>query len=176
MAGSISRSARNCKYAASARQRSPRRKRASNPSDCSHRTRRRKAGSTSWRLRWQTPLRSTPMKSPARLARAIAEDHALESLPGKFLFLVDDGSAPGLRDVGADIRTRGARRAIRCRLRRRARPSRHRAARGRDQRRGLDGARLHPIARGTGVRIASDARLGRGDGRRAVAARLRAHV
>ena len=40
----------------------------------------------------------------ARLARAIAEDQALELLPGKFLFLVDDGSAPGLRDVGADIR------------------------------------------------------------------------
>ena len=40
----------------------------------------------------------------ARLARAIAEDQALELLPGKFLFLVDEGSAPGLRDVGADIR------------------------------------------------------------------------
>jgi precorrin-3B synthase len=40
----------------------------------------------------------------ARLARAIAEDQALISLPGKFLFLVDDGSAPGLRDVDADIR------------------------------------------------------------------------
>lgn len=50
----------------------------------------------------------------ARLARAIAEDHALESLPGKFLFLVDDGSAPGLRDVGADIRleARGAQFAV----------------------------------------------------------------
>jgi len=40
----------------------------------------------------------------ARLAQAIAEDQALRSLPGKFLFLVDDGSAPGLRDVAADIR------------------------------------------------------------------------
>ena len=50
----------------------------------------------------------------ARLARAIAEDQALESLPGKFLFLVDDGSAPGLRDVGADIRleARGAQFAV----------------------------------------------------------------
>ncbi len=50
----------------------------------------------------------------ARLAQAIAEDHALESLPGKFLFLVDDGSAPGLRDVGADIRleARGAQFAV----------------------------------------------------------------
>ncbi len=46
----------------------------------------------------------------ARLARAIADDQALKSLPGKFLFLVDDGSAPGLRDVDADIRleARGA--------------------------------------------------------------------
>jgi precorrin-3B synthase len=46
----------------------------------------------------------------ARLARAIAEDQALKALPGKFLFLVDDGSAPGLRDVDADIRleARGA--------------------------------------------------------------------
>ncbi len=46
----------------------------------------------------------------ARLARAIAEDQALKGLPGKFLFLVDDGSAPGLRDVDADIRleARGA--------------------------------------------------------------------
>jgi precorrin-3B synthase len=40
----------------------------------------------------------------ARLARAIVEDLALKALPGKFLFLVDDGSAPGLRDVAADIR------------------------------------------------------------------------
>jgi precorrin-3B synthase len=50
----------------------------------------------------------------ARLARAIAEDQALESLPGKFLFLVDDGSAPGLRDVDADIRleARGAQFAV----------------------------------------------------------------
>jgi precorrin-3B synthase len=50
----------------------------------------------------------------ARLARAVAEDQALESLPGKFLFLVDDGSAPGLRDVGADIRleARGAQFAV----------------------------------------------------------------
>jgi precorrin-3B synthase len=40
----------------------------------------------------------------ARLAHAIAEEQALKSLPGKFLFLVDDGSAPGLRDVAADIR------------------------------------------------------------------------
>ena len=47
-----------------ARQRSPRRKRASNPSDCSRWTRRRKAGSTSWRLRSRAPLPSTPMKSP----------------------------------------------------------------------------------------------------------------
>ncbi len=46
-----------------ARQRSPRRKRASNPSDCSRWTRRRKAGSTSWRLRSRAPLLSTPMKS-----------------------------------------------------------------------------------------------------------------
>ena len=112
----------------------------------------------------------------ARLARAIAEDHALESLPGKFLFLVDDGSAPGLRDVGADIRleARGAQFAVVLDGARDkaviASPS------GGDRRRGRPGARLHPIARGTGVRIASDARLGRGDGRRAVAARLRAHV
>ena len=50
----------------------------------------------------------------ARLARAIAEDQALASLPGKFLFLVDDGSAPGLRDVDADIRleARGAQFAV----------------------------------------------------------------
>lgn len=50
----------------------------------------------------------------ALLARAIAEDQALKSLPGKFLFLVDDGSAPGLRDVGADIRleARGAQFAV----------------------------------------------------------------
>ncbi len=50
----------------------------------------------------------------ARLARAIAEDQALQSLPGKFLFLVDDGSAPGLRDVDADIRleARGAQFAV----------------------------------------------------------------
>lgn len=50
----------------------------------------------------------------ARLARAIAEDQALTSLPGKFLFLVDDSSAPGLRDVAADIRleARGAQIAI----------------------------------------------------------------
>lgn len=50
----------------------------------------------------------------ARLARAIAEDQALKSLPGKFLFLVDDGSAPGLGDVGADIRleARGAQIAV----------------------------------------------------------------
>jgi precorrin-3B synthase len=40
----------------------------------------------------------------ARLAHAIAEDQALKALPGKFLFLVDDGSTPGLRDVAADIR------------------------------------------------------------------------
>ena len=50
----------------------------------------------------------------ARLARAIAEDQALKALPGKFLFLVDDGSAPGLRDVDADIRleARGAQFAV----------------------------------------------------------------
>jgi precorrin-3B synthase len=50
----------------------------------------------------------------ARLARAIAEDQALKALPGKFLFLVDDGSAPGLRDVDADIRleARGAQIAV----------------------------------------------------------------
>jgi precorrin-3B synthase len=50
----------------------------------------------------------------ARLARAIAEDQALKALPGKFLFLVDDGSSPGLRDVDADIRleARGARCAV----------------------------------------------------------------
>jgi precorrin-3B synthase len=50
----------------------------------------------------------------ARLARAIAEDQALDSLPGKFLFLVDDGSAPGLRDVDADVRleARGAQIAV----------------------------------------------------------------
>ncbi len=50
----------------------------------------------------------------ARLARAVAEDQALESLPGKFLFLVDDGSSPGLRDVDADIRleARGAQIAV----------------------------------------------------------------
>jgi precorrin-3B synthase len=50
----------------------------------------------------------------ARLARAIAEDQALKALPGKFLFLVDDGSALGLRDVGADIRleARGAQVAV----------------------------------------------------------------
>ena len=112
----------------------------------------------------------------ARLARAIAEDHALESLPGKFLFLVDDGSAPGLRDVGADIRleARGAQFAV---VLDGARDQAVIASASRgDRRRGRAGARLHPIARGTGVRIASDARLGRGDGRRAVAARLRAHV
>jgi precorrin-3B synthase len=40
----------------------------------------------------------------ARLAQAIAEDQALKALPAKFLFLVDDGSTPGLRDVAADIR------------------------------------------------------------------------
>ena len=40
----------------------------------------------------------------ASLARAIADDETLKSLPAKFLFLVDDGSAPGLRDVDADIR------------------------------------------------------------------------
>jgi precorrin-3B synthase len=39
-----------------------------------------------------------------RLARAIAADAALCALPGKFLFLVDHGGAPGLADVGADIR------------------------------------------------------------------------
>ncbi len=46
----------------------------------------------------------------ARGARANAQDKALKGLPGKFLFLVDDGSAPGLRDVDADIRleARGA--------------------------------------------------------------------
>jgi precorrin-3B synthase len=50
----------------------------------------------------------------ARLAQALAEDHALKLLPGKFLFLVDDGSAPGLRDVGADVRleARGAQLAV----------------------------------------------------------------
>jgi len=50
----------------------------------------------------------------ARLARAIAEDQALKALPGKFLFLVDDSSAPGLRDVDADIRleARGAQFAV----------------------------------------------------------------
>jgi precorrin-3B synthase len=50
----------------------------------------------------------------ARLARAIAEDQTLKALPGKFLFLVDDGSAPGLRDVDADIRleARGAQFAV----------------------------------------------------------------
>ena len=50
----------------------------------------------------------------ARLARAFAKDRALESLPGKFLLLVDDGSAPGLRDVEADIRleARGAQIAV----------------------------------------------------------------
>ncbi len=37
------------------------------------------------------------------LAQAFAQDAALRSLPGKFLFLVDDG-APGLADVAADIR------------------------------------------------------------------------
>ncbi len=40
----------------------------------------------------------------ARLAQAISQDAGLNALPGKFLFLVDDGSAPGLRDVQADIR------------------------------------------------------------------------
>ena len=112
----------------------------------------------------------------ARLARAIAEDQALESLPGKFLFLVDDGSAPGLRDVGADIRleARGAQFAV---VLDGARDQAVIASASRgDRRRGRPGARLHPIARGAGVRIASDARLGRRDGRRAVAARLRAHV
>jgi precorrin-3B synthase len=50
----------------------------------------------------------------ARLARAIAEDQALKALPGKFLFLVDDSSAPSLRDVDADIRleARGAQFAV----------------------------------------------------------------
>jgi precorrin-3B synthase len=50
----------------------------------------------------------------ARLARAIAEDQALKALPGKFLFLVDDSSAPGLRDIDADIRleARGAQFAV----------------------------------------------------------------
>jgi precorrin-3B synthase len=38
------------------------------------------------------------------LAAAIAKDAALRALPGKFLFLVDHGGAPGLADVGADIR------------------------------------------------------------------------
>ena len=47
---------------------------------------------------------STPTKSARRLARAIAGDAALCALPGKFLFLVDHGGAPGLADVGADIR------------------------------------------------------------------------
>jgi precorrin-3B synthase len=50
----------------------------------------------------------------ARLAQATAADQALESMPGKFLFLVDDGSAPGLLDVDADIRleARGAQIAV----------------------------------------------------------------
>jgi precorrin-3B synthase len=50
----------------------------------------------------------------ARLAGAIADDQALKALPGKFLFLVDDGSASGLRDVDADIRleARGAQIAV----------------------------------------------------------------
>ena len=40
----------------------------------------------------------------ARLANAIVEDRTLQQLPGKFLFLVDDGGAPGLAEVAADIR------------------------------------------------------------------------
>ncbi len=40
----------------------------------------------------------------AKLAHAIAADDELKALPGKFLFLVDDGGAPGLANVAADIR------------------------------------------------------------------------
>lgn len=39
-----------------------------------------------------------------QLARGIMGDRALRALPGKFLFLVDEGGAPGLFDVAADIR------------------------------------------------------------------------
>lgn len=48
----------------------------------------------------------------ARLARAIAGDAALWALPGKFLFLVDHGGAPGLADVSADIRLEAVGRRI----------------------------------------------------------------
>ncbi len=38
------------------------------------------------------------------LGRGLIADAALRALPGKFLFLVDDGAALGLADVAADIR------------------------------------------------------------------------
>jgi precorrin-3B synthase len=47
-----------------------------------------------------------------QLARAIAAESALRALPGKFLFLVDDGSAPGLAEIGADIRLEASGAAI----------------------------------------------------------------
>ncbi|HXY57375.1 MAG TPA: precorrin-3B synthase [Methylocystis sp.] len=49
-----------------------------------------------------------------RLAQAIASDSALQALPGKFLFLVDNGGALGLSESDADIRleAQGARVAV----------------------------------------------------------------
>ncbi|QGM45276.1 precorrin-3B synthase [Methylocystis heyeri] len=40
----------------------------------------------------------------SQLARAIEQDQALRALPGKFLFLVDDGGPLGLADIEADVR------------------------------------------------------------------------
>jgi len=54
-----------------------------------------------------SPLPGSGLDSDAMaedLARAIASDAALHALPGKFLFLVDGGGAPGLADADADVR------------------------------------------------------------------------
>ena len=114
MAGSISRSARNCKYAASRE-----------TTLAAAQARLKSIGLLAQDAATESRLNivASPLAGAAsldaneiaaRLARAIAEDQALESLPGKFLFLVDDGSAPGLRDVDADIRleARGAQFAV----------------------------------------------------------------
>ncbi len=68
------------------------------------------AGLTAPDIRMEAALNilSSPLPGPAdavveSLVQAFAADAALGSLPGKFLFLVDDGE-PGLADVSADIR------------------------------------------------------------------------
>ena len=68
------------------------------------------AGLTAPDIRMEAALNilSSPLPGPAdavvqSLTKAFSVDAALGSLPGKFLFLVDDG-APGLADVAADIR------------------------------------------------------------------------